>query len=252
MRKAVLVCVLASVAASIAIVRTGDAAPKPGLAHALRLTAKSESRHYTLRVRITKDGEPLSLHVRGQSNERTISVHLKVGAVRLPDGTKAPGPNGAVLLLEPFLYERAPSSLAVLGELRWLRQRLADLPPTAPELKAVHAVTPQPLLRLLSEARMKPAKPGGHLYRGRAAYDNPAVRGALTRLTGGIEFRRLRVTAWVGADGLVHRISVTGATADGSTKLLVSMRLFAFDRPIHVTPPKPGTFMDEQLAELTA
>jgi len=252
MRKAAVVGVLAFVAASVALVRTGDAAPKPGLAHALRLTAKSHSRHFTVRVRITKDGEPLSLRIRGQSNERTISVHLKMGAMRLPDGTSVPGPNGAVLLLEPFLYERAPSSVAVLGKVRWLRMRLADLSATSPELKAVHAITPQPLLRLLGEAHMKPVKQGARLYRGTAAYDNPAVRGALAHLTGGIEFRRLRVAAWVGGDGFVHRMTVRGTTADGSADLAVSVRLFAFDRPIHVKPPKPGTFMDEHLAQLEA
>jgi hypothetical protein len=252
-RKSALFCSLAVVvAASVAFVRSGDAAPKPGLAHALVRTAKVHSQRYVFRVRITKDELPLSLRVRGQASERTISVHLAMGKVTLPDGTSVPGPWSAALLLGPFLYERAPSSVAVLGKLRWLRMRVDDLSPASPELKAVHALTPAPLLRVLGEARTTQAKPGSGLYRGTVAYDKPAVRVALARLTGGIEFRALKVSAWVAPDGLVHRLVLTGTTADGASTLEISARLFAFDRPLHVAPPKPGTFLDEHLAKLAA
>jgi hypothetical protein len=253
MRKSALISSLAVIAAlSVAVVRTGDAAPKPDLSRALDRTTHVASKRYVLRVRIAKGDEPLSLRVRGQSNHETISVRLRMGDVTLPDGTKAPGPSTAALLLGPFLYERAPSNIAVLGKLRWLRLHVADLSDAAPELKAVHALTPEPLLRLLAEARLTQATPEGRLFRGAVAYDNPVVRASLARLTGGIEFRGLRLSVYVGLDGLVHRLLLTGRTADHQTTLSLSARLFGFGRPVHVTPPKPGTFLDEHLAKLAA
>jgi hypothetical protein len=238
------------VAASVAFARSGDAAPKPGLARALVRTAKVHTQRYVLRVRITKNELPMSLRVRGQASDRTISVRLTMGDVTLPDGTSVPGPTSAALLLGPFLYERPPSSLGLLGKKRWLRVRVEDLSEASPELKMVHALTPAPLLRVLGEARTTQARAGSGLYRGPVAYDNPAVRTGLARLTGGTEFRGLKVSAWVARDGLVHRLAVTGRTADGASTLEISARLFAFDRPLHVSPPKPGTFLDEHLVKL--
>jgi hypothetical protein len=251
MRKAALLCSIAFVAGlSVALARSGDAAPKPGLAQALIRTSHVQSQTYRVVVHITKGGQPLSLHIRGQASGKTISVHLKMGDVKMPDGTKVPGPNGAALLLGAFLYERAPSTLAVLGKISWLRLRLDDLSSSSAELKAIHAMTPTPLLRVLGEAHMKQATPGGRLYKGFVAYDNPAVRGSLSRLTGDTEYRNLRVSAYVGRDGMVHRLLLTGKTADGKSTLSLSARLFRFGRPLHVSPPKPGTFMDERLNEL--
>jgi len=253
MRKAALLCSIAFVAGlSVALARSGDAAPKPGLANALIRTGHADSTRYAVTVHITKDGQPLSLHIRGQINTKIISVRLRMGDVRMPDGTKVPGPNGAALLLGPFLYERAPNTLAVLGSVHWLRLRVAELPKSSAELKAIHAMTPSPLLRVLGEAHMKLVRQGGHLYRGDVAYDNPMVRGSLFHLTGGIEFRNMRMWAYVGRDGLVHRLLLTGETADGKSKLALSARLYAFDRPVHVAPPKPGTFMDDRLDKLAA
>jgi hypothetical protein len=253
MRKTALIGSISIVAAlAVAVARTGDAAPKPDLSHALDRTTHVASMRYALTVRIAKDDEPLSLRVRGQTNRETISVHLRMGDVTLPDGTRVPGPTTAALLLGPFLYERAPSNMAVLGKLRWLRLRVADLSDAAPELKAVQALTPGPLLRVLAVARLTQATPEGRLFRGTVAYDDPVVRASLARLTGGIEFRALRLSVYVGLDGLVHRLHLTGRTADHKTTLSLSARLFGFGRPVHVTPPKPGTFLDEHLAKLAA
>jgi hypothetical protein len=213
---------------------------------------EAPSERYTFTVRITKGALPLALHVRGQESRETISVRLEMGDLKMPDGTKVAGANGAALLLGPFLYERAPSGGLVLGKVRWLRMRVADLSRNAAELKAVHALTPAPLLRVLGEAQTTQAGPGARLYRGTVAYDNPLVRSSLARLTGGTEYRALRVSAYVGRDGLVHRLVLTGRTADRSTVLQVSARLHHFGRPVHVSPPRPGTFMDEHLAELAA
>ncbi len=76
------------------------------------------------------------------------------------------------------------------------------------------------------------------------------MRTAITRLSGGVEFRDLRVTAQVGTDGLVDGIGVTGTTADRATTLDIEARLYAFGRPVHLTPPAEGTFVDQQLTQL--
>jgi hypothetical protein len=238
-------------AASVALAATGGHAKQhPTLAQAVDRTAQVTSLRYVVHVRITKEGKPLALRVRGQTDRHTISIALKLGDTTLPDGTKVPGPNGAVLIDGPFLYERAPSSVAVLGKVRWLRIELARLSPSSNELKTIHALTPTPLLRVLRRAHTAPAGPGALAVHGSVAYDDPIVRPSLAALEGGIEFRSLRVYARIGSDGLVHRMLLTGRTADGTSTLSVSARLFGFGRPVHVSPPAPGTFMDQNLLQL--
>jgi hypothetical protein len=56
----------------------------------------------------------------------------------------------------------------------------------------------------------------------------------------------------VGRDGLVHRLLITGHTADRASTLALSARLFAFGKPVHVKPPAPGTFVDDKLGQLTS
>ena len=63
---------------------------------------------------------------------------------------------------------------------------------------------------------------------------------------------RIRAVLIYGSDdGLIHGIRVTGITADGTTTLDIQARLFAFGRPVHLTPPAEGTFMDQQLMQLS-
>jgi hypothetical protein len=100
------------------------------------------------------------------------------------------------------------------------------------------------LLRALDAARIAPASQGTRSFHGTLAYDNPAVRAGLVHLTGGLEFRGLRISALVGNDGLVHRIVVTGRTADGRTTFSLRAHLFGLGKAVHVTPPAPGTFLD--------
>jgi hypothetical protein len=45
---------------------------------------------------------------------------------------------------------------------------------------------------------------------------------------------------------------LTGHTADRRTSLVISARLYGFGRPVHVSPPAPGTFMDDSLAQLSS
>src|SRR5206468_7585072 len=136
----------------------------------------------------------------------TISVSLRLSDMKLSDGTKVAGPRMAALIDGPFLYERAPSSMPLPGKIHWVRIRIAALPASSKDLASVHALTPAPLLRVLEAARIAPAAQGARSFHGTIAYDHPAVRTGLVQLTGGLEFRGLRISAIVGTDGLVHRL----------------------------------------------
>lgn len=230
---------------------SGGIAPAatPGLGEALDRTVHAASQRYVMQVAMQRGGMPRSLRIRGRASAETISARLKVGDLKLPDGTKVPGPDGALLLDHAFLYERAPSNVVIFGNVHWFRLQVAS-PATSSALEVAHAITPAPLLRVLGEVPAWRSKPGSRLYRGGVAYDNPVVRASLERLTAGIEFRGLRVSAYVGRDGFIRRVLLVGRTADGKTSLKLSVRLFDFGRPVLVTPPKPGTFLDEELLRL--
>jgi len=241
MRKLALIAstaLLVAAAASIALASRGTAAPKRGVADALAKTTRVTALRYAVRVQIRKDGTPLTLRIRGGLDGRTIDVHLATA-----------GLTGAERLKGPFLYEEAPSGLVVYGRYRWLRTPVDRLPHDSEALTVLHALTPAPLLRVIGAAHLRPVGDGS-VYVGPVAYDDEAVRTGLTRLTGGMEFRGLRLTVRVHND-LVHSLVLTGRTADGSSQLRITARLYAFGRPVHVTPPKPGTFMDDELPELS-
>jgi len=245
MRIAAILCPVVLAAGSVAFAANGGHSAKaPRLTQAIADTSSASSERYAFQVRMTRDAFPLSLHVRGQSATRTLSVSLHMGDATMPDGTKVPGPSTAALIDGPFLYERAPSSVAARGKVRWLRLRLAELPKGSHDLKTIHALTPGPLLRVLGAARIAPYAHGARSFHGTIAYDHPTVRIGLAQLTAGLEFRGLRISAIVGADGLVHRIVLTGHTADGRTTFSLRAHLFGFGKPVHVTPPAPGTFLD--------
>lgn len=254
MRKAALagiVVVLAAFAAWLALPGGGAADAKPTLAAAAARTAQARSERYAIHVVLTRAGAPVSLHISGQAGRHTISVRMAVGAVRLPDGSSVPGPNGAALLDGPFLYERAPRGVALGGGIHWLRLDVPSLAPTSAALDAVHAMTPTPVLDVLRAAHVGPHQGAGGSFSGTVAYDDPAVTTGLTKLTGGLQFRDLHVWATLGGDGLVHRVVLTGRTADGRTTFSLHAHLFAFGRGLHVTPPAPGTFVDQH-SQLTA
>ena len=233
-----------ALAATFALAAGGHAASKPDLADAVASTEAAVSQHYTIHVRITRGEVPVSLHIRGQASRGTISVKLRLGELRLDDGTVVPGPHGATLLDGPFLSERAPSNVPVVGNVRWLRMRVASLSPGSDDLKAIRSMTPAPLLRVLRAAQVAPAEEGARVFHGTIAYDDAAIR-RLAKLTGGTEFRNLRLSAVVGDDGLVHRMVLTGRTADGAATFSLRAHFFAFGRPVHATPPAPGTFVDD-------
>lgn len=240
MRKVLFIAAAVLVAACSIVFATarGTAAPKPGIAVAVKRTAHVSSLRYAFRVGIHEYGVPLTLHVRGQSDTHTISVHLETAGLAAGE-----------LLDGPFLYEQAPDGMNVYGKWRWLRVSVARLSAHSEAIEVVHALTPEPLLRVISHSRLHRS---GSTYEGAVPYYDPVVRDALTRLTGGIEFRHLQIAVAVGRDGLIHSVKLTGKTVDHSSTFSLVARLYAFGRPVHVSPPKPGTFIDRQLVQLSA
>jgi hypothetical protein len=152
------------------------------------------------------------------------------------------------MLSTPFLYEKAPGGLAVNG-MSWLRLPTAGLAQNSEALSSVRALTPSPLLHVIQESRLRPTGNAGW-YAGTASYDDPVVQTALDKLGGGLQYRNLSVAVLVARDGLIRVVRITGHTADRSTTFALHARLFGFGVPVRVVPPKPGTFMDQQLSQL--
>ncbi|HEX3226924.1 MAG TPA: hypothetical protein VHQ89_12580 [Gaiellaceae bacterium] len=239
MRRSALMLAAALFAAlSISFAASGSrAAEKPGLADALTRTSHLASLHYAVHIGISQNGTPFGLHIRGQSDAHTVSVHFKTQ-----------GMSGGDLVYGPYLYVEAPDGVAVNGTIRWLRTPLARIPANSRELAAMRALKVGPLLALVARGRLHGNTAG--IFRGPVAYDDPVVRDSLAHLTGGIEFRALRLTVHV-QRGLIDRLRLTGKTADGTSTFSLAAHLFAFNRPLHLVPPKPGTFMDLELEQLS-
>jgi hypothetical protein len=253
MRKA-LVIGLASAffVASVALAASGVPKPRtPSLAKAVDGTVAAHSFRYEIEIAVARAGHPPSvLLAHGVTAPGKLFVRVKQGAVVFADGSQVPGPEAAAMIDGPFLYERAPVGVALGGKINWLRVPIAMLGGSSRILTAVRTMTPAPLLRVLGESHATATTRIASKFSGTVRYDDPIVRTAVTHLSGGVEFRDLRVAARIGTDGLVHGISVTGRTADGSTRLAIAARLYAFGRPVQLTPPAEGTFMDKQLVTL--
>jgi hypothetical protein len=194
---------------------------------------------YSIVISVVRESIPAQLTLRGVSARGKLFVSAR----------QASGSESAAMIDGPFFYERAPNGIAVDGTIRWLRVPIAAIGRSAPALNLVRNMTPAPLLRVLGEANAAPTR--GSRFAGTVQYDDPIVRSAITRFSGGVEFHDLHVTARLGGDGLIHRIRVTGITADRTTTLDIQARLSAFGRPVHLTPPAEGTFMDQQLMQLS-
>lgn len=250
MRKAALIGTVAALLGLLAAA-AADTSNGEALREATNRTARVSSQRFVLTARLTQSAKPTVLHVHGkQAGASLISVHMQLGeGVKLANGTRLPGPTADTLLDGPFLYLRSPATASILnsGDL-WLRKSVAALAASSPELRSLRAVTPSPLLRILNEARRPVALQNGALFHATVAYDDAIVRTALRDLTGGLEFRGLRLAAGVGRDGLVHSVRLTGRTADGTGSLLLTAKLYAFGKPVHVTPPTK--FVDQQLTKL--
>jgi len=115
-------------------------------------TAHASSVHYTFTIRLQQKERPMTLHISGGASHDTMAVHLRLADVTLSDGTTMPGATGAVMLAQPFLYERAPDGVAVYGNIRWLRLHVLGRSPRSQVLSNVRSMTPSPLLRTRAPA----------------------------------------------------------------------------------------------------
>jgi hypothetical protein len=224
---------VALLTASVASARAQNLGP------AVRATESAPSFRYAIAIAVARTEAPTTgLSIQGVSGRGQLFVHVR----------QIPGRDAAAMIDGPFLYERAPSGVVVNRTIRWLRVPIASIGSASTVINAVRSLTPFPLLRVLGESRAGPA--GANAFAGTVSYDDPIVRSAITRFSGGVEFRDLRVTARLGDGGLVDRVDVTGTTADGTTTLDIKARLYAFGLPVHLTPPAEGTFVDQQLLQL--
>lgn len=252
MRMAVFISLAAAlVAASVALASSGHSTKlrTPSLAQAAARTADVRSQRYSVELTIVQDRTTHIMRASSAVAPGTISVALELDAVTLPTGDIIPSSSTAGLIDGPFLYEQAPDGLSI-GGANWVRVSLATLGSSSPALRGMHGMTAMPLLHVLGEAHAYPITRNASIFRGTVAYDDPIVVTALQPLTVGLQFRDLRVTAWIGPGGLVRHVRLTGHTADRTTRLLIDAHLFAFGRPVHVTLPAEGAFMDDSLLRL--
>ena len=250
MRRSPLLAFVSTFAvASVALAATGGTASRSTLA--VYRTNHASSFRYAMVIAITHAHAPtMQLRIHGTRTTGSLFVHVKAFSTVLGDGVALPGPQQSALLDGPFLYEGAPSGVAVQGKIRWLRIPVARIGTNATAIDAIHNLSPAPLLRVLDEwTHVRTHAPNG-VFRGSVAYDDPVMLTALSGMAGGIEFRDVAFTARIGVDGFVHSIVVTGRTADRSRSLKATVTMYAFGRPVRVSIPGEGTFMDQKLLDL--
>jgi hypothetical protein len=242
MRKTALIALVAAAffAGAFTFAAAGgnkDRAQAVDILAANALTARAKSVHYHVAVTLTKSHTPKTLHIDGASARGQLLANLSVGAQ-----------TGTVMLDKNFLYESAPQGVVV--NFNWLRLDVGRLSPRSHVMSTLRSLTPSPLLRIVAEAKLRPR--GRDIFEGTVAYDDPVVRTALRDLANGFEFRNLRLRVVVGRDGLIHRLLLTGHSADRKTLFALRARLYGFGKPVKITPPAPGTFMDPRLEQLQA
>jgi hypothetical protein len=252
MRRSLLLGFVSTFAvASAALAATGGKAPRSTLGQAVYRTSHATSLRYSMVIAVTRKHYPsIQLRIHGTRTTGSLFVHVKAFSTVLADGTALPGPQQSALIDGPFLYEGSPNGVAVQGKIRWLRIPIARIGTSAPAIAAMHNLSPAPLLRVVDEwSRVRTRSPHG-VFRGKVAYDDPVVLAALSGMTGGIQFRDVAFAARIGDDGFVHSITVTGKTADRSRVLRATVKMFGFGRPVRVSIPGEGTFMDQKLLSL--
>ena len=206
------------------------------LARAAERTALQPTLAFDLTAQIeTRGAVPSVLHAHGALGRDTARVALKV----------ADGPSADERTDGAFLYLRSPG-----GDL-WVREPLAALPPDAPELRLLHALSPRTLVLAAARARDLRRSDGGRVYHGVLPYADRVVSDALAGLESGRQYRRLRLTAWVSREGRVVMLLLGGRTADGSSTFLLALTLGGFGEPVSVRPPRAGSFVDLGLGRLS-
>jgi hypothetical protein len=241
MRRAALISFVmaASFAGAFAFAAAGgDTARGIDVLAANTRTAHAASVHYAVDVTLLKAKKPMTLHIRGGSSRDRVLANLRLGTM-----------NGTIVLNRPFLYEKAPGGVALFTDIHWLRLRMSELSERGRTLSTIRSLTPAPILHVIAEAKLHPTASRG-VFTGPVAYDDPVVRTSLRDLGNGLEFRGLQLRVVVGRDGLVHGVRLTGRTADGKTTMNLRARLYGFGKPVSVTPPPAGQFMDPQLDQL--
>ena len=252
MRRSLLLAFISSLAvASVALAATDGDASRSTLGQAVYRTSHASSLRYTMVIAMTRAHQPaMQLHIHGTRTTGSLFIHVKAFSTVLAGGVAVPGPQQSALLDGPFLYEGSPNGVAVQGAVRWVRIPVARIGTSAPEISAIHSLSPAPLLRVLDEWTRVRKRAAAGVFHGTVAYDDPVVLTALSGMAGGTEFRDVAFGARIGGDGYVQSITVTGRTADGSRTLRVTVTMYAFGRPVTVSIPGEGTFMDQKLLDL--
>ncbi len=253
MRRSLLLAFVSTFAvASVALASTGkEDASHSTLGQAVFRTSHASTLRYALVISVTRTHQAaLQLRVQGTRTTSSLFVHIKAVSMLAGGGAAMPGPQQSALIDGPFLYEGSPNGIAVQGNVRWLRVPIARIGTSSKAVSTMHNLSPAPLLRIVDEwSRAQTSAPHG-AFHGTVAYDDPIVLAALSGMTGGIQFRDVFFTARIGDDGFVHAITITGRTADGSRTLSASVKMYGFDRPVLVSIPGEGTFMDQKLLSL--
>src|SRR3954469_11934567 len=128
MRKAGLISLLLAVFAGGAITVAaagGDHGRPVDVSAANGRTVAAGSVHYAVAIRMTKERQPLTPHIKGAASPASVAAHLHLGDLKLKDGTRLPGTSGALLMSKPFLYESAPAGITVFGNIHWLRLQVS-------------------------------------------------------------------------------------------------------------------------------
>ena len=252
MRRSLLLAFVSTFAvASVALAATGGKPPRSTLGQAVYRTNHASSFRFAMIIAVMHAHAPATqFRIHGTRTTGSLFIHVRAFSTVLGDGVALPGPQQSALLDGPFLYEGAPNGVAVQGNIRWLRIPVARIGTNAPVIDAIHNLSPAPLLRVLDEWTHVRTRTSTGVFHGSVAYDDPVVLTALSGMTRGIEFRDVVFTARIGADGFVHSIVVTGKTADRSRTLKATVSMYAFGRPVRVSIPGEGTFMDQKLLDL--
>ncbi len=243
-------------AAALALLGFGGApgsATRPAtLGQLAERAAAVGSLRFELTARIERAGlPPYVLRVRGATSRYATWLRLAVDTVRAANGTAVPGATAEERVDRSFVYVRSTATRAVVGPM-WVRERRAALGPGSAELRLLHHVSAEAVLDALRRGRGVTRSDGGRVYHASLPYGNPGVRVALEDLEGGIEYRHLRLTAWVAPSGLLRLVLVTGRTADGSSTFLLTLELRGYGRPVSVGPPGQRSFIDFDLVRLAA
>jgi len=229
----------------------GAAARPPSLAQAAARTAAQPSLAFDLTAQIETAGKlPYVLNARGALGRDGSHVTMKVADLHLPDGRVLTGPSAVEQTDGTFLYLRSTVTAPLTGGL-WIRERLNALRAGSPELQILRALSPRALLQVLARAHDLRRADGGRVYHGWLPYADPVVSRTLAGLEAGTQYRHLRLTTWVSPQGRVLMVLLSGMTPDRSSTFLLTLTLGGFGKPVAVTPPRQGSFVDFDLGRLS-